>query len=34
MEVENDVLLTAAAYAFLLYLHHHYSIGYTCRTRL
>ena len=33
MEVENDVL-TAAAYAFLLYLHDHRSIGYTYRTRL
>jgi len=32
-EAENDVL-TATAYAFLLYLHHRCSIGYTYRTRL
>jgi hypothetical protein len=35
MEAENDEnVITAAAYAFLLSLHHHRSIGYTYRTRL
>jgi hypothetical protein len=36
MEAENDekIILTAAAYAFLLSHHHYRSIGYTYGTRL